>query len=166
MPHGVNAKDNKYPACVDSVKRHLSSKCLAARKPCSSTCGCKGCKNPHGNRVMLGKRKREVHLWQTYDTASTSISLDRGQTLTDGGWSTLESIILIQVICFLEHELMDLETATILMVYNTTVEYALAPYCSLAVPHNALLRRKTFSQVQAKFEHSVKESSLFFKLHC
>ena len=91
---------------------------------------------------MLGKRKREVHVWQTYDTASTSISLDRGQTLTNGGW-----------ICFIEHELIDLETATILMVYNTTV---------LAVPHNALLRKKTFSQVQAKFEHSVKESSLFF----
>ena len=70
---------------------------------------------------------------QTYNTASTSISLDRGQTLTDGGWSTLESIILIQVICFIERELMDLETATILMVYNTTVEYALSPYCSLAV---------------------------------
>ena len=67
-------------------------------------------------------------MWQTYDTASTSISLDRGQTLTDGGWSTLESIILIQVICFIERELMDLETATILMVYNTTVEYALAGF--------------------------------------
>ena len=69
-------------------------------------------------------------MWQTYDTASTSISLDRGQTLTDGGWSTLESIILIQVICFIERELMNLETATIVMVYNTTVEYVLAPYCS------------------------------------
>ena len=92
-------------------------------------------------------------MWQTYDTASTSISLDRGQTLTDGGWSTLESIILIQEICFIERELMDLETATILMVYNTTVEYAVAPYCSLAVPHSVLLRKKTFSQVQAKFEH-------------
>ena len=93
---------------------------------------------------MLGKRKREVHVWQTYDTASTSISLDRGLTLTYGGWSTLESIILIQVICFIEHELMDLET--ILMVYNTTVEYALAPYCSLAVLHNALLRNLKFKQ--------------------
>ena len=28
---GVNAKDNKYPACVDSVKRHSSCKRLAAR---------------------------------------------------------------------------------------------------------------------------------------
>ena len=91
-------------------------------------------------------------MWQTYDTSSTSISLDRGLTLTYGGWSTLESIILIQVICFIERELMDLETATILMVYNTTVEYALAPYCSLAVLHNALLRKKTFSQVQANLK--------------
>ena len=82
-------------------------------------------------------------------------------SLTDGGWSTLESIILIQVICFIERELMDLEIATILMVYNTTVEYALAPHCSLAVPHNALLRKINFSQVQAKFEHFVKESSFF-----
>ena len=35
--------------------------------------------------------------------------------------------------CFIECELIDFETATILMVYNTTVEYALSPYCSLAV---------------------------------
>ena len=92
-------------------KIHSSCKCLAAKNSCSSTCGCKGCKNPHGNRVMLGKRKREVHVWQTYDTASTTISLGRGQTLTNGGWSTLESIILIQVICFIDRELlMDLET--------------------------------------------------------
>ena len=84
---------------------------------------------------MLGiKRKREVHAWQIYDTTSISISFDRGQTLTHGGWSTLESIILIQVICFIERELMDLETATVLMVYNNTVEYALVPYCSLAIP--------------------------------
>ena len=34
---------------------------------------------------------------------------------------------------FIERELMDFEIATIRMVYNTTVEYALAPYCSLAV---------------------------------
>ena len=33
---------------------------------------------------------------------------------------------------FIEREL-DFEIATIRMVYNTTVEYALAPYCSLAV---------------------------------
>ena len=44
--------------------------------------------------------------------------------------------------CFIECELIDFETATILMVYNTTVEYALSPYCSLAV-------------------HFVKESILF-----
>ena len=35
--------------------------------------------------------------------------------------------------CFIERELMDFEIATIRMVYNTTVEYALVPYCSLAV---------------------------------
>ena len=38
-----------------------------------------------------------------------------------------------QVNIFIERELMDFEIATIRMVYNTTVEYALAPYCSLAV---------------------------------
>ena len=45
-------------------------------------------------------------------TASTTISLGRGQTLTNGGWSTLESIIL-QVIFFIDRELlMDLEQQT------------------------------------------------------
>ena len=64
---GVNAKEKDHFACVDTANRHSNCKCLAAKKECSSACKCKGCKNPFGNRVMLGKRKREVHALQKYD---------------------------------------------------------------------------------------------------
>ena len=163
---GVNTKDNQYQACVDGVKKHSSCKCLAAKKSCSSACGCKGCKNPYGERVVLGKRKREAHSWQKYDTTSTSITINKGQTLVHGGWSTLESIIITQVFYFIEREMMDLEAETIEIVYNCIVDYALAPHCPLTVPYNELLRKKSFSQVQAKFEHFKKECTLFSKVHC
>ncbi len=161
---GVNAKDSLYQACVDNLKKHSSCKCLAARRSCSSECGCKGCKNPFGNRVMLGKRKRGVHKWQMYDTTSASISLDRGQTLKHGGWSKLESIIVTQVFRFIEREMMDLEADTIQMVYNCIVDYATAPHCQLVVPFDAILRKKSNAQVQAKLGYFKKEYTLFFKL--
>ena len=51
---------------------------------------------------------------------------------------------------FIERELMDFEIATIRMVYNTTVEYALAPYCSLAV---YFVKESIFKNVIAEIKH-------------
>ena len=51
---------------------------------------------------------------------------------------------------FIERELMDFEIATIRMVYNTTVEYALAPYCSLTV---YFVKESIFKNVIAEIKH-------------
>ena len=101
---GVNVKDETTHSCCNMPDRCSSCKCLAAKKSCSKLCGCKRCLNPYGNRVVLGKRKRESHLWQKFDLTSKDKLLSKGQSLADGSWSLLESIVLIHILRHLEYE--------------------------------------------------------------
>ena len=86
-------KENQI-ACSHQGGRHSSCKCLAAGNACSSSCGCKGCGNPHGVRPSnLGKRKREQHLWQKLTVSNKKFAMDRGEILVQGVWSEFENIV-------------------------------------------------------------------------
>ena len=159
---GVNVKVGDSLVCVDTPERHSYCKCLAAKRSCSNMCGCKGCSNPYGHRVTLGKRKRVPHTWQKFDLSSTSVTLRKGQTLADGGWSLFETIVFTHVIHFLECNSVDpITPESIHSAYNCIVEYAQAPHCSIPHPCNAVFRRKTTKQVESKFDHFSVQQHLF-----
>ena len=81
---GVNVKERTFKACNGSG--HSRCKCFGAKQKCTSLCDCKGCDNPHGVKVVLGKRKRErqPHLWQTFDFSNDSVLLSQRGKVEDG----------------------------------------------------------------------------------
>ena len=157
---GVNVKDKTTSACSHTSQRHSMCKCLAVKQPCSKLCGCKGCANPFGNRVVLGKRKREPHSWQQLDCCNASFILERGQTLTDGCWSDFETIVLINIIQYCNAEALATSADEIQAMYNEVVSFIHAPYCSIQLPPTALLRKKSGRQMKSKIDHLFSELNL------
>ena len=156
---GVNIKDHGYSSCKNSEEKHSKCKCLSAKQSCSSTCGCKGCQNPYGVRISLGKRKRQCHDWQKLDLSS---SIDRRQALADGGWSMLESIIFVHVIDHLECNEADTSTKQVcLSFYNQLVDYAQLQQSSVILPSKSVLRKKSKNQFVSKIDHFLKEIHQF-----
>ncbi len=162
---GVNVKDKTTYACSHTSQRHSKCKCLAAKQPCSNLCGCKGCTNPFGNRVVLGKRKREPHSWQQLDCCNASFILERGQEMADGCWSDFETILLINIIQYCSN-IEDLATSAdeIQTTYNDIVTFVHAPYCSVQLPQTALLRKKSGRQIKSKLDHLLSELNLLKQL--
>ena len=158
---GVNVKDQKQAACTG--EGHARCKCLAAKKQCTSQCGCKGCGNPYGIKVRLGKRKRErhPHLWQTLDFSNKSALLNRGEILEDGCWSVFESIVFTHVVLFITCSGTLVSADKIEVVYNPIATYSIHKDCLITLPEKAMLRNKTKKQISAKLNHFNKECRIF-----
>jgi hypothetical protein len=156
---GINFKDGNYSSCKSTMdKKHSRCKCLAAKKPCSSLCSCKGCQNPYGIRVSLGKRKRQPHNWQKLDKSNLTVTIKHGQELADGGWSLLESIIFVHVNNHYGCTEKDHSTAEdCLSFYNNLVDYIDSSASPISLPSNALLRKKSMKQFNSKLLHFFKE---------
>ena len=166
---GVNVKDETKHSCCNTMDRCSSCKCLAAKKSCSKLCGCKRCLNLYGNRIVLGKRKRKPHLWQKFDLTSKGHLLNKGQSLADGSWSLLESIVLIHILHHIEYEgtCADHDTHSedrIQQMFNCISDYAHAFHCSIQLPSYAVLRKKSRGQIISKVRQLSKEIDLLTQL--
>lgn len=152
---GVNARESNkenYIAC-NHGGRLSSCKCLAAGKPCTDMCKCKGCNNPVGTRTpKLGKRKRSTHKMQNFLISNQSFSAER-EEITHGSWSEFESIIFTHCVKYLESNFMDYTASTIAVLFNSVVKYVAAAYCTLDLPQKALLRNKNTDQCAGKLLH-------------
>ncbi len=157
---GVNARESDketYVAC-NHGDRQSSCKCLAANKPCTDACKCKGCSNPAGTRVQkLGKRKRTPHPMQNVAISNQSFVMQR-EVAAHGSWSEFETIVFIHCVKHVEMNFMD---STITVIYNTVVKYMSAAYCTLHLPEHALLRNKTTTQCAGKLLHFEQEKEMF-----
>lgn len=165
---GVNKRESdkkNYIACSNGtlgIGRHSTCKCLAADQACSALCKCKDCNNPNGKRIVLGKRKREVHDWQKVNTSNTDFASDREQ-LVQGSWSKFENILFVSVVNFLNQEIDDISTACLSNVFNTIVDFVNSCYCTINVPdlEELQLRHKSEKQCTGKFKKFKQEKTLF-----
>lgn len=158
---GVNVKDQKRIACTGGS--HSRCKCFAAQKQCTSLCDCKGCDNPFGTKVMLGKRKRErqAYSWQKFDLGNQSSLLDRGGKLEDGCWSLFESIVFVHVVYFIERNGILASVDRVEVIYNLIVSYSKDKDCLSNLPERGILRCKNIKQIASKLQHFNKECRLF-----
>ena len=124
---GVNSRESNkenYVACKHGG-RLSSCKCLAAGKPCTDGCRCKGCCNPFRVRPpKLGKRKRSTHPLQNVATTSNSFLLERDIATAHGSWSDFETIVFIHCVKRLETNMIECTDSAITYLY--TVEPLLA----------------------------------------
>ena len=142
--------------------RLSSCKYLAAGKPCTDGCRCKGCCNPFGVRPpKLGKRKRSTHPLQNVATTSNSFLLERDIATAHGSWSDFETIVFIRCVKRLETNMIEYTDSAITYLYNAIVEHLSAPYCMQCLPQQALLRHKDFAQCATKLQHFKREKQLF-----
>ena len=81
---------------------------------------------------------------------SKDFAEERGEKLSEGSWSTFESLVIHEV-C-IEHRESDIGTIT--KTYNDIVSYSNAVYCIAALPLNVVFRSKAETQVQSKIVHA------------
>lgn len=155
---GINSNKENYIACAHQNGRHSACRCLAKGQGCSSLCACKGCLNPNGKKSTgtKSKRSREPHKWQSFNTSNKSFAMDAGQLLAQGVWSDYENIVFANVMRHVESDV-----ATLSSLFHSIVKHINAPYCSIELPKEAVLRDKTAQQIAGKLNHYEKEKSLF-----
>jgi hypothetical protein len=165
---GVNSKNKENQvACTHSNGRHSSCRCLAKGRGCTPSCSCKGCQNPNGKRQKGDtKRTREPHEWQKFDTSTNFVTHKAGQTLQQGRWSEFESIVFVNLVRYMERNLMysenkDSNVSILTNLFSSVVEYINSPYCSIQLPVDAVMRHKSQQQVTGKFTNYHIEKSLF-----
>ena len=149
---GVNKKYTDHVSCQSTAFYSARCKCFKLSKPCTSECNCVGCANPLGRRSALkvGKRARRKHIMQVTLPHSKDFAEERGEKLSEGSWSTFESLVIHEV-C-IEHRESDIGTIT--KTYNDIVSYSNAVYCIAALPLNVVFRSKAETQVQSKIVHA------------
>ena len=162
---GVNTnpvdKENQV-SCTHTRNRSLSCKCLAAGTACSSSCGCKGCSNPNGRRpTHLGKRKREQHQWQKITVPNKKFARDKGEQLVQGVWSDFENMVLSNTLHYIQSSDLSCDASSVLTVFNSVAQYANAPYCSVELSSDVVIRVKSEAQVDSKLQHLKREKELF-----
>lgn len=165
---GVNTtqedKENQV-ACAHQRNRYSACKCLAAGAACSSSCGCKGCTNPNGRRpINLGKRKREQHTWQKITIPNKKFARDKGEHLVQGVWSDFENMVLANTLRYIKSTGLDCDSSSVCSIFNAVAQYANAPYCSLELSPDAVIRVKSEPQMDGKLQHFETEQELLTQI--
>ena len=100
---GVNKTEVIMKVCCPQPRYATRCGCYKNGKSCSSICRCKNCGNPNGTRLVVpdgdkSKRKRRPHKYQKDIPDSKRFALERGESVSEGVWSTFECIVLSQIL--------------------------------------------------------------------
>ena len=74
----------------------------------------------------------------------------RKEDISMGIWSDFENIVLNQIISLTSFESME----SVGKLYNDTVDYSSAPYCTVPLPPGIVFTKKSTKQITSKIEHS------------
>lgn len=81
--------------------------------------------------------------------SSHTFAYQREEKLSDGSWSSFETITLRETLG--DHK--DNETSMITKIYNDVVSYSTEAYCVAPVPTDTVFRKKNEAQVEGKIKH-------------
>jgi hypothetical protein len=105
---------------------------------------------------MKRSRHREPHKWQLLNTTDKySADLKRGI------WSEFENIVFSNIVRHLETNLMECDPDTLSHMLSTIIKHIHAPYSTLLLPQDAILRPKSTQQIASKLSHYYSERCLF-----
>lgn len=129
---GKNDKTGKM-SCLPQESKYTTitrCPCYKSDMPCNTSCACKNCANPRGERVLSTQkkpsRKRQRHPWQVQLPKSSIFALDAGEKVPAGPRSILEFFALDQSVKFCIEEGIDVSADNVLVIYNTVVEVSQA----------------------------------------
>ena len=143
---GVNKRTMSAKSCQSTAFYISRCKCLKQSKACGLHCQCAGCANPFGRRLpapTVRKRTKRKHTMQVPIPNSQTFANQREEKLSDGVWSSFETIALHETLG--DHK--DNETSMITKIYNDVVSYSTEAYCVAPVPTDTVFRKKTEAQV-------------------
>lgn len=81
-----------------------------------------------------------------------------------GVWSEFENIVFVNIGRYLESNLEEYDTNRLCDVFCSVVKHATAPYSTIQLPEDAVLRPKSIQQIAAKLNHYQSEKLLFEQL--
>ena len=138
---GVNSGDDGIKSCVPLPFSNTRCKCFKNSQPCSMFCRCKNCENPAGKRSQYKQSKRKMvkHSSQLDIPSSKRFAIDKGEVISTAIWSEFETIVIQEVMKYLEDESKDEEELT--KMYNDVVYYASSLFCTLHLPDDAVFRK-------------------------
>lgn len=152
---GKNSK-GEVPSCAYRPLYASRCKCYNSGVPCSVTCKCKNCNNPHGKRVKPSetstKRKRHRHTLQMDLPCSKKFASDSGEDIADGVWSQFETLVVNEIVATLSYSKSIYDATNATIVYNKVQYYSSASFCTFPLPANVVFRIKTVKQVDAKLK--------------
>ena len=74
--------------------------------------------------------------------SNKKFAMDRGEVLVRV-WSEFENMVFSNSIHNIELNQLSCDTSSLDLVFNSVVKYASAPYCTVSLPPDAVLRIKT-----------------------
>ena len=118
--------------CIPVQKKYTSiilCPCLAANRPCSSSCICNSCNNPNGIRPCTSTsiarpRQRQRHAWQQAVQKSSLFALKLQESVTKGPRTQLEYLLISEIVKYCHQKGIDFDTDIIQAIYTSCVELA------------------------------------------
>jgi hypothetical protein len=132
----------------------IKCKCLQSQRGCSTTCKCKNCHNPEGQRcTQPPQRKRFKHDWQRKIVKSVCFASDQGEHISYGPRTILEYFVLECVLKHCNKEGIDISPDIVMLIYNTIVEV------SESIKENLPISKKNMEAILTflrEHEHTLK----------
>ena len=143
--------------CIEIQKKYTSMilcPCLTAKQPCSTSCICKNCNNPHGSKSQKSKmqeRKRQWHAWQsTYTQEKSSMfALEHQEDISKGPCTLIEYLLVALIVKHIYQREVECTMDTVHAIYQACIAVALA--MKLTIPLGAK-NKKEISNILQEYE--------------
>lgn len=158
---GRNDKTGTQEHCeVKNTKYGTTTRCrcLRSKVECTEQCKCQNCKNPYGPRPPSdgakpnSRRSRKKHSWQKKIDKSAIFAADLKEGLFTGPRTTLEYLVVGEIIQFCIHGGFEFEGGIVAALYSVVVNYTQAMTSTLPLGHKTI---QEINKIEREYHHNL-----------